>query len=191
MGAAVQDEASDMLKILDGMEHEMVKYNQLKASLENMQWKNWFMQFTLQRETVREFMWHQFDSAPNEKNMMKGFTPFWFQKMDETCEINLDQLEQYHEGASILSIADLRNRDSALKFAPIQNPLDFLAAISNTYALAKVLFTSSSPLTIGLRELQEIMGQGHFHDKLHLISLFQPGWFVHPVEGLWWMPCIF
>jgi len=166
MGGMVQDEVSDMLKILDGTEHEMVKFNQLKASLENMQWKNQFMQFTLRKETVREFMRHQFDSAPSEKNMMKGFTPFCLQKMDEACEIDLEHLEQYHEGASNLSVADLRSRDSTLKFAPILNPLDFLAAISNTYALAKVLFTSSSLLTIGLRELQETMVKGHFFDKL-------------------------
>jgi len=179
MGGMVQDEVSDMLKILDGTEHEMVKFNQLKASLENMQWKNQFMQFTLQRETVREFMRHQFNSAPSEKNMMKGFTPFCLQKMDEACEINLEQLEQYHKGASNLLVADLRSRDSALNFAPIQNPLDFLVAISNTYVLAKVLFTSSSPLTIGLCKLQETMVKGNFHDKLCLISLFQLSWFVN------------
>jgi len=179
MGGTVQDEVSDMLKVLDGTEHETIKFNQLKAGLESMQWKNQFMQFTLRKETVREFMRHQFDSAPSEKNMMKGFTPFCLQKMDEACEIDLEQLEQYHDGASNLSVADLRSKDSTLKFAPIVNPLDFLAAISNTYALAKVLFTSSSPLTIGLQELQETMVKGHFHDKLRLISSFQPSWFVN------------
>jgi len=138
LGVTVQDEVSDMLKILDSTEHETVKFNQLKACLENMQWKNQFMQFTLQRDTVREFMRHQFDSAPSETNMMKGFTPFCLQKMDEACEINLEQPEQYHEGASNLMSSDLRNRDSALKFAQIQNPLDFLAVKSNTHALAKV-----------------------------------------------------
>jgi len=35
-------------------------------------------------------MWHQFDSAPSEKNMMKGFTPFCLQKMDEACKIDLE-----------------------------------------------------------------------------------------------------
>jgi len=55
----------------------------------------------------------------------------------------------------------------------------FLAAILNTYDLAKILFTSSSLLTIGLHELQEIMIQEHFQNKLCLISLFQPGWLVH------------
>jgi len=38
---------------------------------------------------------------------------------------------------------------------------------------------SSSPLTIGLHKLQETMVKGHFHDKLCLISSFQPRWFVH------------
>ncbi len=98
MGGMVQDEVSDMLKILDGTEHEMVKFNQLKASLENMQWKNQFMQFTLQRETVREFMQHQFNSAPSEKNMMKEFNPFCLQKMDEACEIILEQLNNIMKG---------------------------------------------------------------------------------------------
>jgi len=45
--------------------------------------------------------------------------------MDEACEIDLEQLEQYHDGASNLSVADLRSKDSTLKFAPIVNPLDF------------------------------------------------------------------
>jgi len=70
-------------------------------------------------------MWNQFDSAPIKEYTMKGFTPFCLQKMDETCEIDLDQLEQYHKGASNLSVSDPRSRDSAFTFATVQDPLIF------------------------------------------------------------------
>jgi len=114
MGAMLQDDVSNMLKVLDGMEHEIVKYNQLKTSLEKMQWKNTFMQFTLQRETVREFMLHQFDSAPNEKNMMKGFTPFCLKKWMNLVKLIWINLEIYHKGTSNLSVIDLKSRDNAV-----------------------------------------------------------------------------
>jgi len=64
------------------------------------------------KETVREFMKHQFDLALNE-NMMKGFTPFPFKRWTNHMRLTWTSWK-YHEGASNLSVSDLSSRDSAL-----------------------------------------------------------------------------
>jgi len=45
---------------------------------------------------------------------------------------------------------DLFMWDKNLKCNSITDALGFLTAITNTYALAQVLFTNTSPLTMGL-----------------------------------------
>jgi len=80
LGLTVQDEVSNMLKMLDSNEHEMIKFNTMKAKLMAMQQQYPLIQFTLWMETMREMMKYKFESKPNEKNMLKGFTPCVLQK---------------------------------------------------------------------------------------------------------------
>jgi len=46
-GLTIQDEVSDMLKMLDSNEHEMIKFNTMKAKLTAMQQQHPFMNFIL------------------------------------------------------------------------------------------------------------------------------------------------
>jgi len=52
-------------------------------------------------------------------------------------------------------------------------------AIANTYALAQVLLTHTSPLTLGLQGLLTIMMQGHHNGKLHAVGQYQQDWYAH------------
>jgi len=52
-------------------------------------------------------------------------------------------------------------------------------AIANTYALAHVLFTHTSPLTLGLHGLLTIMIRGHHNGKLYSIGQYQRDWYAH------------
>jgi len=42
--------------------------------------ENYFVNYTLHTETIKDFIKHQFQSNPDEKNMMRGMTPFCLQK---------------------------------------------------------------------------------------------------------------
>jgi len=59
--------------------------------------------------------------------------------------------------------------------------------IANMHALAKVLFFITSPLMIGLHELQKIVLEGKQEGKLQQISNFQPNWFAYAMWGIYWM----
>ena len=63
--------------------------------------------------------------------------------------------------------------DKNLKCTPITDALGFLMAIANTYALAQVLFTHTSPLTLGLQGLLTIMMRGHHNGNLYNIGQYQ------------------
>jgi len=52
------------------------------------------MSFMLCKEMVQDFMKHAFDSEPDEKNMMRSFTPFCLQQMDKVSKINLEKIEE-------------------------------------------------------------------------------------------------
>jgi len=87
-GITAEGQVSDMLKMLDSSKSKNVKYNSLKAKLQELQCRNTFMQFTLCKEIVKEMMQHQFESPPNKKKMMSRFTPFCLQKLDERSKID-------------------------------------------------------------------------------------------------------
>jgi len=53
-------------------------------------------------------------------------------KIDESSKIDLDHVEKYNDVTNNISL-DLRSRESAVKCAPIYNPLDLIAAISKTH----------------------------------------------------------
>jgi len=55
-GLMAEDQVSDMMKMLDSNESKNVKYNTLRAKLQELQHRNTFMQFTLCKETVKEMM---------------------------------------------------------------------------------------------------------------------------------------
>jgi len=73
--------------------------------------------------------------------------------MDEADKIDLSHLEEELEQAINPSWNDINQKSNSVKIAPIADPMDFLAAIANTHALARILFTPFSLLTIGLEEL--------------------------------------
>jgi len=114
-GLTIQDKVSNMLKMLNSNEHEMIKFNTMMAKLNAMQQQYSFMQFTLQMEMMREMMKHKFKSKPNEKNMLKGFTPFVLQKMDEMDEIDLSHLEEELEQANYPSWNDINKKSNSVK----------------------------------------------------------------------------
>ena len=178
-GLTTQDEVSDMLKMFDSNEHETIKFNTLLAKLNTMQQQYPFMNFTLQMETMQDLMKHKFQSKPNLKNMMKGFTKFILQKMDETDEIDLSHFEEEMEQVNNPLWEDINRRSDSVKIAQISDPMEFLALIANTHALARILFTPVSPLAIGLKKLQEIVVAGHHLQQLKVVAEFQPSWFAH------------
>jgi len=82
-----------MLQVLDSNEHKMVKIQVLKKKLSLLQKQNQFTSFTLCKEMVQDFMKHAFNSEPDEKNLMHGFTPFCLQQMGKASKINLEKLK--------------------------------------------------------------------------------------------------
>jgi len=111
--------------------------------------------------------------------MMRGFTPFCLQKMDQTNEITLCLLEEKKRTTTYTTMNDLFTQDKTIKCNPITDALTFLTAIANTYALAQVLLTHTSPLTLGLQGLLTIMMQGHHNGKLHVVIQYQWDWYAH------------
>jgi len=137
------------------------------------------MSFTLHKETVQDFMKHAFDSEPDEKNMMRGFTPFCLQQMDKASKIKLEKIEERIATQTYTSSTDLLKRDQALKFTPIRDPYSFVTEISNTHALAYILFTEHSPLTQGLQQLLDTVMAGFHNQRLRMVGAAQPDWFSH------------
>jgi len=81
--------------------------------------------------------------------------------------------------------ADFDKKEAALKITPISDALGFIAAISNTRALAWALFTSSSPLTEDLQEVYEIVIDGYQTGELEAASDMQPDWYAHALWSLY------
>jgi len=135
------------------------------------------MNFTLQMEMMWDLMKHKFESKPSIKNMMKGFTPFILQKMEEEDEIDLSHFEEEMGQVNNPSWEDINRRSNSAKVILIAGPMEFLALIVNTHALARILFTPFSPLVKGLRELHDKLVAGK--DRLKMVAEFQPSWFAH------------
>jgi len=81
--------------------------------------------------------------------------------------------------------ADLEKKSKKVKITLISDLLGFITTIANTHVLAKVLFSTTSPLTIGLHELQKIILEGKQEGKLQRISNFQPNWFAYEIWGIY------
>jgi len=117
--------------------------------------------------------------------MMQGFTPFCLQKMEKSCEIKLQLLEEKMENTTFTSLNDLTKKESVLQFLPISDSSGFLMAIANTHALAWCLFTNSLPLTHDLYKLFQIMLDGHHNGNLQNMREFQMNWYVHALWSLY------
>ncbi len=136
----------------------MIKTNELENRLAFKQQNNPLMGFTLRKDTVKDLAAHAFGNKKiNEEFMMKGFTPFCIQQMDDDSEMNLILHEEQMAQIMTTSYSDLEKKSKKPKVTPISDVLGFISAIANTHALAKVLFSTTSPLTIGLDELQKIV----------------------------------
>jgi len=85
--------------------------------------------------------------------MMKGFTPFCLQKLNQGSKINLQNLEQQLENIMQPTWSNLVQRENSCKFSPITDVFNFLTALENTHAILCVLFMLTSPLMQGLQEL--------------------------------------
>jgi len=121
----------------------------------------------------------------NEEFMMKGFTPFCIQQLDNDSEMSLILHEERMEQTTTTSYSDLEKKSKKLKITPISDILGFITIIANLHTLAKVLFSTTSPLTIGLQELQQIVLLGKQEGKLQKVSNFQPNYFAYAVWGIY------
>jgi len=143
------------------------------------------VRFTLQRELVKEFMQHLFYSDLMEDNMMHGFTPFCIQCMDKKSKYNLISREKKIDFASHMVEADFDKKEAALRVTPITDALGFIAAISNTRALAWALFMSTSPLSQDLHDLYETVIGSYQSGELEAARNMQPDWYAHALWSLY------
>ena len=104
--------------------------------------------------------------------------------MDELSEMSLLLYEESMEQTTQKTMNDITKKGTKVKITPISDVMGFLTAIANTHALAKVLFSTTSPLTIGLKDLREIVLDGKQTTKLQKISQYQPNWFAHAMWQL-------
>jgi len=92
--------------------------------------------------------------------------------------------EESMEQTTQKTMNDITKKGTKVKITPISDVMGFLTAIANTHALAKVLFSTTSPLTIGLKDLREIVLDGKQTTKVQKISQYQPNWFAHAMWQL-------
>ncbi len=93
-GHSIQDSQPEIFIILDSNEDTTTKFHALEDRLTMVQCNNPFVHFTLRQATYADMQKHLFHFAPHEKHMMRGFTPFCLQKMEQTNEISLRLLEE-------------------------------------------------------------------------------------------------
>jgi len=163
----------------------MTKVQALEDRLNEVQSANVMVRFMLGRELVKEFMQHAFFLDQLEDNMTHGFTPFCIQCMDMKSKYNLISLEKWIDFASHTVEADFDKKEAALKITPIMDALSFIAAISNTRALAWVLFTSTLPLTQDPHELYKTVIDRYQTGELEATSKMQPDWYAHALWSLY------
>jgi len=177
-GRTLEQSLPSMILFLDSDEDDNTKWSELKRRLKQLQERNPFMRFTLRMDTVREFTKFHFSSEFEDKTIMKGFSPFCIHKLERQVASNLRQLEEGQSYATNKSSSDYNKRINVLKIPPFTDSTAFVTAICNTYALAKVLFSTSSPLTQDLEELQDITLQGFHTGRLAEIGALQTDWFA-------------
>jgi len=183
-GHKIMEEVSDIIRVLDSNKNITTKVQALEDCMNEAQSANGMVRFTLCRELVKEFMQHAFFSDLLEDIMMHGFTPFCIQSMEKKSKYNLICLERQIDFASHTVEADFDKKE-ALKITPIMDALGFIAAISNTRALAWAPFTSTSPLTQDLNRLYETVIKGYYNSKLEATSNMQPDWYAHALWSLY------
>ncbi len=105
--------------------------------------------------------------------------------MDKKSKYNLNSLEKWIDFGSHMVDTDFNKKEAVLKITPITDALGFIAAISNTRALAWTLFTSTSPLTQDLHALYEIVIKGYHHGELEAANNMQPDWYAHALWSLY------
>ncbi len=88
-GQSIQENPPEIFIILDSNKDATTKFHALEDRLTAVQRINPFINFMLQQATYTDIQKHQFHFVPHEKHMMRGFTPFCLQKMDQTNEIML------------------------------------------------------------------------------------------------------
>jgi len=157
----------------------------LNPILKAAQCENPFVIFTLCIESVKNFIKWMFHHKTDEKNMMRNFTPFCLQKMDKVNWIAMKQLEECLDDATHHCFVQWYYQERHhTKFSPIKDTWSFVMAILNTYTFAWwALFKTTSPLTVGLKELWQIIFNGLQCGNLQSIGMYQPDWYAHV---LWW-----
>ncbi len=184
-GRSIRDPIPETFVILDSNENATTKFQAMEDKLLYAQRINSWVKFTLRNQTVSDMSKHLFQFEPDEKHMMRGFTPFCLQKMEKSVEIELQLLEEKMENTTFTSLSDLTKKESVLQFSPITDSSSFLTAIANTHALAWCLFSNSSPLTQDLYELFKIMLDAHHDGDLQNTGEFQTNWYAHALWGLY------
>jgi len=152
--------------ILDSNENATTKFQALENKLLYAQQANSWVNFTLRNQTVTNMSKHLFQFKLDKKHMLRGFTLFCLQKMEKSCEIELQLLEEKMENTTFTSWTDLTKNKSILQFSLIEDANSFLMAITNTRVLAWCLFLNTSPLTQDLHKLFETMLEGYHSGKL-------------------------
>jgi len=184
-GRSIQDDVPEIFRIFDSNEDAATKFHALDIRLRSYQEMNTNVRYTLRKDTFNDLIKHVFHYEPHEKNMMKGFTPFCLQKLDQGSEIDLRALEDRLENIAQPTWSDLVQRENSRKFSPITDVFNFLTAIENTHAMSCVLFTSTSPLTKGLQELRKTILKNLHNGQLDAIGHCQADWFAHLLWGVY------
>jgi len=184
-GRSIQDDVPEIFRIFDSNEDAATKFHALDIRLRSYQEMNTNVRYTLRKDTFNDVIKHVFHYEPHEKNMMKGFTPFCLQKLDQGSEIDLRAIEDRLENIAQPTWNDLAQRENSRKFSPITDVFNFLTAIENTHAMSCVLFTSTSPLTKGLQELRKTILKNLHNGQLDAIGHCQADWFAHLLWGVY------
>jgi len=186
MGCQATENVTDIFSILDSNKDFMTKCNKLENCLLHEQCLDPFMCFMLRKETVKDLVAHTFtNKLLMEQFMMQGLTPFCLQQMDKSSKMSLLLYKESMEQTTQKTMNNnITKKGTKIKITPIRDVMRFLMAIANTHALAKVLFSTTSPHTIRLRELRAIILEGKQTTKLQKIRQYQPNWFAHAMWQL-------
>jgi len=117
--------------------------------------------------------------------MLHGFTPFCIQQLDKELAYKLKDLEARQEMASHTVASNFTEKKAVIKIKPVTDAVSFIMAISDTWALAWALFTSSSPLTQDLHELYKAMLDGYQNGELEAANDMQANWYAHALWTLY------
>jgi len=88
-GRSIQDDVPEIFRIFDSNEDAATKFHALDIRLRSYQEMNTNVRYTLRKDTFNDLIKHVFHYEPHKKNMMKGFTPFCLQKLDQGSKIDL------------------------------------------------------------------------------------------------------